>query len=59
MPTKTVRIVLKNVVELEIDSSEDKLSHWSKAQLLALAKNAFMQQPHSTFINEGKYKIKE
>ena len=58
MPTKTVKIVLKNVVELEIDSDKDELSHWSKAQLLALAKKAFMSQAHSTFVNEGKYKIK-
>jgi hypothetical protein len=55
---RTVKIVLKNVVELEIDSEDEKLSHWSKAQLLALAKQAFMQQAHSNFVNEGKYKIK-
>lgn len=55
---RKVKIVLKNVIELEIDSDEDKLSHWTKAQIKALAKNAFMQQAHSTFVNEGKYKIK-
>lgn len=56
--TRTVKIVLKNVIELEIDSDEEKLSHWTKAQLKALAKKAFMQQAHSTFVNEGKIKVK-
>jgi hypothetical protein len=55
---RKVKIVLKNVVELEIDSDKDKLSHWTKSQLKALAKKAFMQQAHSTFVNDGKIKIK-
>jgi hypothetical protein len=50
---------MTNEFELEITPNSDLTSHWVTEHLLALAKSAFMNEPHSNFVNQAKYEIKE
>jgi hypothetical protein len=57
--TRTIKVVMTNEFEVEITPNTDLSSHWVTAHLLELAKKAFMNEPHSTFINQAKYEITE
>ena len=59
MTIRTIKVVMTNEFELEITPNSDLTSHWVTEHLLALAKSAFMNEPHSNFVNQAKYEIKE
>lgn len=59
MTIRTIKVTMTNEFELEITPNTDLSSHWVTEHLLALAKNAFMNEAHSSFINQAKYEIKE
>ena len=57
--TRTIKVIMTNEFEIEITPNTDLSSHWVSAHLLELAKKAFMDEPHSRFINEATYKLEE
>lgn len=57
--SQTVKIIVKNVVEFEIDDSEDLRSNWMREHLLVMAKNAILNTPSSIIANDAKYKLKK
>lgn len=59
MTARTVTIVMTNELELEITPNTNLDSNWVTEHLLALAKKAFMDEPHSNFVNQASYIIKE
>ena len=51
----TVKVIIKNVVEFEVDGEP---SNFDLAQCAELAKRAMMETPQSALVNEAKYKVK-
>ncbi|CAB4149081.1 hypothetical protein UFOVP536_43 [uncultured Caudovirales phage] len=55
--SKIIKVVVKNVIEFEVDDNF-VMSNYDKANFKALAKKAVMQIPQSGLMNDAKYKIK-
>jgi hypothetical protein len=55
--SQVVRVVVKNVVEFEVDD-DFNLSNYDSENFVALAKKAVMQTPQSALMNDAKYKVK-
>ena len=54
---KTIKVVVKNVVEFEVEDGFE-LSNFDSGNFVALAKKAVMQMPQSALMNDAKYKVK-
>jgi hypothetical protein len=55
--SQVVKVVVKNVVEFEVDD-DFNLSNYDSENFVALAKKAVMQTPQSALMNDAKYKVK-
>ena len=55
--SQTVKVIVKNVVEFEVDD-DFNLSNYDSENFVALAKKAVMQTPQSALMNDAKYKVK-
>jgi hypothetical protein len=57
MTTKTVKVIVKNIVEFEVADGFE-LSNYDNENFVALAKKAILQTPITAIMNDGKYKVK-
>lgn len=57
MKTRTVKVVVKNVIEFEV-ADDFELSNYDNANFVALAKKAMLQIPQSVLMNDSRYKVK-